>query len=135
MNIDFRSIVIYLHKKGLTPYEIQSEIDSVFGENSYSYQAITKTIRATSFTPSQNGNEKFEDKFLHQQRIQIIKKILEDFPFSSLREIAQEGHIPKTIIYRIIRTDLRYVVNHLRWIPHILTCSQKVSRINLSKIL
>ena len=32
MNIDFRSIVIYLHKKGLTPYEIQSEIDSVFGE-------------------------------------------------------------------------------------------------------
>ena len=121
--------------KGRTPKEIQTKIDSVFGENSYSYQTITKTIRATSFTSSQQGKEKMEENFVHQQRIQIIKKILDDFPFSSLREIAQESHIPKTTVYRILRKDLGYVLKHLKWIPHLLTSSQKVSLINLSKSL
>ena len=111
------------------------KINSVFGENSYSYQAITKSIREISFTSSQHSIPKNDENYVHQQRIEIIKKILEDFPFSSLREIAKESKIPKTTVYRILRKDLGYVLKHLKWIPHLLTSSQKVSRINLSKSL
>ena len=77
MNIDFRSIAIYLYRKGRKPQEIQMKINSVFGEKSYSYQAITKSIRETSFTSSQHSIPKNDENYVHQQRIEIIKKILE----------------------------------------------------------
>ena len=135
MNVDFKSITIFLHEKGLKPHEIQSEIDSVFGKNSYSYQAITKTLRKISFTPSQPDNEKIDENFVYQQKISIIQKTLEDFPFSSLKQIAEETNIPKTTVYRIVRKELGYVLKHLKWIPHCLTSSQKLCRIRLSKNL
>ena len=49
MNLDYRTIVIYLHKKGYNPNEIQNEIDEVFGPHLYSYLAITYTLRKLSF--------------------------------------------------------------------------------------
>ena len=90
------------------------KINSVFGEKSYSYQAITKSIRETSFTSSQQSIQKNNENYVHQQRIEIIKKILEDFPFFSLREIAKKSKIPKTTVYRILRKDLGYVLKHLK---------------------
>ena len=135
MNVDFRSIAIFLHNKGLKPLEIQYEIDSVFGEGSYSYGAITQAIRALSFTSSQSDKGKNKENFVHQQRIENIRKTLENFPFFSIREIARETNIPKTTVYRILRQELGYVLKHLKWIPHFLNPSQKVSRVQLSQSL
>ena len=135
MNIDYRSIAIYLDRKGLKPKEIQYEIDSVFGPNSYSYAAITRSIRMTSFSPSQSPYQKNEEKFVHEQKMELIRKTLKDFPFSSIRKIEELTGIPKTTVYRILTQDLGYVLKHLKWIPHFLNPSQKVSRIELSKRL
>ena len=88
MDVDFRSIAIFLHKKGLKSYEIQYEIDSVFGEGSYSYGAITQSISTLSFTSSQSDKGKIQENFIHKQRIENIRKTLENFPFFSIREIS-----------------------------------------------
>ena len=84
MNIDYESIVIYLDRKGLKPKEIQNEINVVFGESSYSYSSITRTLRKISFRPFQSPYSKNEEKFDHEQKIELIKKTLKDFPFSSV---------------------------------------------------
>ena len=67
--------------------------------------------------------------------MELIRKALKDFPFSSIREIEAQTGIPKTTVHRILTQDLRYVLKHLKWIPHLLNPSQKVSRIELSKRL
>ena len=50
MNIDYRSIAIFLHFKGLSATKIKEEIDKVFPENNFSYQQITYSIRQLAFT-------------------------------------------------------------------------------------
>ena len=84
MKFSFRPIAIYLHKKGLNPVQIQYEIDSVFGAGSYSYSAITKSILTLSFRSSETNNETTEEKIIHEEKIELIKQTLKDFPFSSL---------------------------------------------------
>ena len=68
MNIDYRSIVIFLHKKGFNPNQIKYEIDSVFGPDSYSYSSITQTIRNLSFSTTFYDHEKNEEKLIHDER-------------------------------------------------------------------
>ena len=130
MNIDYESIVIYLDRKGLKPKEIQNEINVVFGESSYSYSSITRTLRKKWFRPFQSPCSK---KFDHEQKIELIKKNLKDFPFSSVRKIEGLTDIPKTTVRRILTEDLEYVLKNLKWILHLLNSSQKVSHIELSK--
>ena len=107
----------------------------MFGEGSYSYGAITQSIRSLSFTSSQSDKKKLKNDIIHQQRIEAIRKTLENFPFLSLREISRETNIPKTTVYRILRQDLGYVLKHLKWIPHFLNSIQKVSCVDLSQSL
>ena len=135
MNIDYRSIVIFLHKKGIHPIEIKYQIDSVFGRNSYSYSAITHTIRNLSFFTNFNDHEKNEEKNINEERIKLIEETLIDFPFLSLKQIAMKTNIPKTTVFRILTQDLHYASKHLKWIPYELKSSQKVMRINLSNQL
>ena len=73
MNIDYRSIAIFLYLKGVSHRDIQYEIDSVFGPGSYSYSAITKATRGLSFPSPQVVHKKNEEKIVHQEKIEIIK--------------------------------------------------------------
>ena len=135
MEIDFKSIALYLHLKGLSSKEIKEEIDDVFPKNPYSYQQITYAIRSLAFSSPKANIKKKSEKFVYQQRMELIKRTLKDFPFFSLKQIAQKTNIPKTTVHRILTQDLGYISKHLKWIPHILNPSQKVSRINASKQL
>ena len=135
INIDYRSIAIYLHFKGLSAKDIKDEINEVFPQNDFSYQQITYCIRQLAFTHDKEMVRKKETGDTQKQRTELIKKTLKDFPFSSLKQISQRTNIPKTSVYRILTNDLGYVLKSLKWIPHQLTSSQKVSRIDMSKKL
>ena len=134
MNIDFRSIVYFLHRKGLTGKQIQFEIDSVLGANSYSYSAITKSLRELSFYGPKENTIKKEQQYVREERFDAILKTLRDFPFSSLKQIEERTGIPKTSVEWLLTLN-GFVSRHLKWIPHNLNSSQKVSRINQSKRL
>ena len=135
MNIDFRSIAIFLYFEGAKPEEIKRRIDLVFGPDSYSYSAITKSIRMLSFGPIQDDNENVEEKLIHEEKMNCIKRTIEDFPFLSLKQIAVMTNIPKSTVQRILTQELHYVLKNLKWMPYDLTPSQKVKRIELSKEL
>ena len=118
MNIDYRSIAIFLHYKGLNATQIKDEIWSVFGPNCYSYGAITKAIRLNKINGSEEQVQEEEENFEMEQKITCIKKTLNDFPFSSLTRIAVITKIPKTTVFRILTEKLGYVKKSLRWIPN-----------------
>lgn len=135
MNVDLRSVVIFLHMQGNSAQKINNDINHVFKKNVIAYSTVTKYIRNLKFTSNDDDDEKSEIKSDHFFEQDVILKVLRDFPFSSIREIADMTEIPKTTVHRILTVELNYIPKHLRWVPHILNYSQKVARVEIAKSL
>lgn len=135
MEIDLQSIVLYLKMKGKTASEITIYINETFKEDKIKYSTVTKYIRNQIFAQKDKPRQKNDVNPPRFYLTDIVLKTLKDFPFFSIRQIAEHTNIPGTTVYRILKLDLKYKVKHLRWIPHILNSSQKVSRVEISKCL
>jgi hypothetical protein len=57
---------------------------------------------------------------------------LEQYPFSSIRELARFMCIPTTTVRRHLMQLHSFLVKHLRWVPHTLMSTQKTERATLS---
>jgi hypothetical protein len=51
------------------------------------------------------------------------------FPFSSVRELSQRICLPRFTVHRHLTQSLRFTVQHLRLVPHVLTAEQKQIRV------
>lgn len=135
MNIDYRSNVIFLHEKGKNASEITIDINETFKAEVIKYSTVTKYIRMKIFDPNNKPKLK-KDVNTHRFYLSdIVLKTLHDFTFFSIRQISEYTSIPATTVYRILYLDLKYQIKHLKWVPHLLNPSQKVSRVELSKSL
>ena len=135
MEIDFRSIVLYLGKKGMSPSEIHRDIVETLGYDPISVSTVSKYLRLEKCSQS-NQPIKKKEKFQSDQKNQIIvKHALKLYPFSSVRDIARMTNIPKSTVFRILTKQLQFVSKHLRWIPHFLNSSQKLKRVSQSREL
>ena len=109
MEIDLRSIVLYLAQKGYSPNDIQKDINETFGPNKISYSTITKYLRLNRFSLIKSPLQK-KAKFSNNEKNQIlVKHSLKLFPFSSVPEIARMTHIPKSTVFDILTKQLHYV--------------------------
>jgi hypothetical protein len=63
---------------------------------------------------------------------QAILDALEQYPFSSIQELAGFTCIPTAAVHRLLTQSLGFVIKHLRWVPHTLTHTQKTERPTLS---
>jgi hypothetical protein len=54
---------------------------------------------------------------------------LAEFPFSSVRELSQRICPPRSFVHWHFTQLLRFMVRHLRWVPHFLTAEQKQIRV------
>ena len=135
MEIDYRSIVIFLHKKGKTAREITVEINETFQQDVIGYSTVTRHLRSEAFSNNKKDVKNKEKNWERNYLSELIVKTLRDFPFFSTRQIAEHCRIDESCVYRILTVVLNYKVKHLRWIPHSLTPSQKVTRVELAKSL
>lgn len=129
MDVDLKSIVLYLGKKGLSSIAILNDINETLGPNKIGYSTISKYLRSQSFSPKKTPIEKKQEKSLDEKNQIIILHALELFPFLLVREIAKMTNIPKSSVYHILTEQLHYVLKHLRWIPHSLNSSQCFQRV------
>ena len=135
IEIDTRSIVLYLHKKGLSAKEIHNDIIQTLGPNIIKYSTVTKYLRNQSF-PLKKITIENDQNFRDEEENQIlVKNALKNFPFASVREIAKITQIPKSTVYNTLTIQLHYVLKHLRWVPHSLNSSQLSQRVSKSKEL
>jgi hypothetical protein len=63
---------------------------------------------------------------------QAILDTLEQYPFSSIWELAGFTFIPTTPIHRHLTQSFGFVVKHLRWVSNTLTPTQETERATLS---
>ena len=137
--MDQRSVCWFLRRKGMTATDIHKELVDVLHSEAVSYQTVTKYLRSESFikqeAPSPNSDKKTCDEVVNE----AILAVLEEEPYSSVRQIAQRTKIPKSTVYYHLVHSLGFVAKHARWIPKKLTQEQLNDRVckcdALSKLL
>lgn len=132
MELDQKSITIFLHLQGKTNNMIYNEMKEVLGATSVSYSSITRYIRNYIIAQNSHQDVKAEKINVHDETDKLILKELEEEPFASVRQIARTTGIPKSTVYRHLTEKLNYVNMHLKWIPHKLTTEQKHERVACS---
>jgi hypothetical protein len=53
--------------------------------------------------------------------------------FASIQELVRLVHLPRTSVQRCLTQSFGFHVRHLRWVPHLLSHSQKLDRLTLSQ--
>lgn len=69
------------------------------------------------------------------EKIDEVKKLIDEFPFASCRYIARIAKIDKNTVKRILTEDLNMRKLCCHWVPHDLTEIQKANRVKQSKEL
>jgi hypothetical protein len=118
--------------KGLSARDVHNELVAVLGPDAIAYSTVTSYLRqrqfpAISSEPSDEPPTTIIDD--------AILYALDKQRFSSVRAPAKLTCIPTTAVYRHLTRSFRFVVKHLRWVPHTLTNTQKAQRITLSNQL
>jgi hypothetical protein len=130
--MDQKSISFFLHRQGFSAVNIHKQLVDVLGTEASSYSTATYYIRQCQF-PKEKVKDQAEavpDDFDC-----AILVALEDYSFSSVRELAKLTYLPVTTVYRRLTSSLGFVVKHLRWVPHVLNYNQISARITLSRKL
>lgn len=135
MFVEFRSVVHFYWLKKSSPEETYEEMQKTYGSKCPSKGFVYKW-----FEEFNNGRETVID--LHRSgrpklfgKIDEVKRVIDEFPYSSCRYISHIVGIDKNTVKRILIEDLHMQKICLHWVPHDLTESQKVSRLNVSKEL
>jgi histone-lysine N-methyltransferase SETMAR len=128
-------IIIDMHHDGFLATEIRTKLVEIFKTKAPAYSTITENIRKLSFNQDVNVNDKLMHRPVDHYQLDKISWAIEHSPNSSVRQLAQETNVPSTSVYRYLTQKLGYVHRSLRWIPHTLSQSNKIQRVELSKQL
>jgi histone-lysine N-methyltransferase SETMAR len=128
-----RAIVEFCFEKHMTAVQCFDEITAVYGEEGpskstiYSYyeQLRKKTFSYVDPVPVRRTQNEI--------LIQRIKVLIDSDPFLSLRKIAEEVDSSKDTVRRILIAQLGLKKLHSRWIPHMLTGTQKKVRVERAR--
>ena len=135
MDLDQRSIVIFLWMQGKNAKDIEHEINDTLGSICVKYSTITKYIRKSKISQIPDQGENSEENHDHGENDLKIIEVLNEYPFASVRQIARTTGIPKSTVYFKLTQKLGFVNMHLKWVPHSLNDMQKKTRVSISKQL
>jgi transposase len=126
-------LVLSLHEESLTAKQIHERLVEIFGPLAMPYSIVTRTIRKTSWTPSEEQSQNFGGRPPNLDHDARILSVLEREPNASVREIAHETRIPKSTVFDILRKRLNYSARNYRFVPHTLTEAQRRERVENQK--
>jgi histone-lysine N-methyltransferase SETMAR len=133
--IEYRAVIKFFVKEGLTPKEIHSKFITVYWDSSPSFQTIKKW--AVEF---KRGCTSFEDdprkgrpKSAPPPEIieQVHDMVLDDRRMK-VRETAETIGISKERVGYILHEELNLKKLCARWVPCLLTADQKRTRMKIS---
>jgi hypothetical protein len=131
-----RSVVLYLARKGLSPLAIHDDLVTTLGAeanaDAVSYSSVTRYLRAAIFASSNLPTHLPEPEAQFDDCDHAILLVLAEKPFASVRKLSRLTHLPRTTVHRRLTKSLGFCVHHLRWMPDLLSHSQKLDRVTLS---
>jgi hypothetical protein len=132
-----RSIILYLVRKGLSRLAIHDDLVTTLGADAdaVSYSSVTHYLRDTVLASSNPPTPLPEPEDQFDDCDHVIILALAEQPFASVRELSQLADLPRTTVHRKLTKSREFRVHHLRWVPHLLSHSQKLDRVTLSQEL
>jgi hypothetical protein len=133
--MDQRSIVLYFARKGLNAMAIHRELRATLGPEAVNYPSVTTYLREAKFSFA-IPPPTFSESDLHvDDSDTAIVLALDEQPFASVQQLARLTHLSRMMVHRRLTESLGFRVRHFRWVPHIVSDSQKVARVTLSREL
>lgn len=125
-------------KIGDDPMKIHGDLKAVFGDSCVSYRTVCRWVEQF-----RSGKTSFEDKdhsghptsVRDEHTLMFVKKMVEEDPHITTREINERTDIALGTVQRILRDDLDLRKASARWVPYLLTDAQKQQRVHCSKQL
>jgi hypothetical protein len=133
--MDQQTLVLYLHRNGLsrtaTQVELVASLEVEALSNSSVVQYIHGALCETPYqvTPLPDPEPEFDNSD------KVILSALAVQSFASVQELARLTHLPKITVHRRLTQSLGFRVCNLHWVPHILSRLRNGQRITLSKQL
>jgi hypothetical protein len=116
--MDQKPIVLYLRMKGMAVDAIHDGLIRTLGKDAVTYPTVTKYVRSAHFS---GRKEATPPEALDVERSPVDEAILTalaEFPFSSVRELSRRICLPRSTMHRHLTQSLRFMVRHLRSVPH-----------------
>jgi 16S rRNA C1402 N4-methylase RsmH len=101
--VDQRSICLFLALKGLSSRAVDNELTVVLGADAIAYSIVARSLRERQFTSILVDRH---EESATSRIDQAILDGLEQYPFSSIQELARFTCIPTTTVHRYLTQSL-----------------------------
>lgn len=93
-------------------------------------RAISQSFREeTRETFKRNPGSGRPKSDVRRNNIDSVRQLIEEDSCLTVRQIAEELELAKTMVHNIISDDLELIWFHTKWVPHTLTDANKVTRV------
>jgi histone-lysine N-methyltransferase SETMAR len=134
--IEYRAVIKFFVKEGLTPNEIHSKFIKVYGDSSPSFSTIKKWAAEFKCGRTSLEDDPREGRPKSATPPEIIEQaydmVLDDWQMK-VSEIAEAIGISKERVGYILHEELDMKKLCARWVPHLLTADQKCTRMKTSE--
>ena len=132
-NIEHRAVIKFFTRKGLNAIEISKKLDNVYKDSAPSYHTVAKWV--AEFKHPEGA---FEDapRMVHpstitvDENVEAVEWIVMRDRQISIRRLAEELAIPKTIIHEIMNNHMGMKKLCIRWAPKFFTPIQRANRVD-----
>jgi transposase len=134
--IEYRAVIKFFVKEGLTPNEVYSKFMKVYGDSSPSFSTIKKWVaefkrgRTSLEVDLREGRPKSATP---PEIIEEVHNMILDDRRMKVREIAETIGISKERVGYILHEELDMKNLCARWVPRLLTADQKRTRMKISE--
>lgn len=129
--VEYRSVIKFLFKEGLSPAQIKSRLDGVYGTPSPSYATVKNWVKDFRFgreTVEDMGHDGRPVEVLTPETIALIEEEVLSDRRLKVREIAARLRLSKTSVHRAIQDHLHMSKVSARWVPRLLSAVQREER-------
>ena len=135
MDIEIRSVIHYFFLRKYCAASTAAMIDSAYGAGT-----ITPNGVRYWYKQFESGRTDLEDAYRSGRPClnidpNVVRSILEDYPFASARYIAEKVNVSCGKIISMLKLELGLTKKHSRWVPHFLSPEQKSLRVECSREL
>jgi hypothetical protein len=123
--MDQKTIVLYLHMKGMGLDVIHGDLVRTLGKEAVAYSTVTKYIQNARFAPKTEVVTPEPAEGRYNPVDEAIFAALGEYLFSSVRELSRLTCFSRSTAHRHFTQSLCVAVRYLRWVSHFVTAEPK----------
>ena len=115
--------------------EIQNRLQKEFGEQALKRSSIYEVMREQKFPSSPKKDSSTHKRQYDEELLIIIQQEIDKEEFFSVRSLAQKLKCQPSLIHRYLHERLNLVFKKTKLVPHFLSSTQKIDRVEGSNQL